>query len=45
MANKEQNYFQPQNKLCLVMAEALVSVSKSPCSLIHYLILEAGLKL
>ena len=42
MANKEPNFFKPQNKLCLVMVEALVSVAKSPCSLIHYPFMETG---
>lgn len=40
MAKKEPNFFKPQNKLCLVMTEASVSVAKSPCSLLHYPFLE-----
>lgn len=40
-ANKEPNFFKPQNKLCLVTAEASVSVAKSPC-VIHYPFLETG---
>lgn len=42
MANKEPNAFKPQNKLCLVMVEASVSVAKSPSCLIHDPFLKTG---